>query len=86
MYTYFKAINNHTLVNKETQQLLFKKHAKFFSFKDESRYYGYGFQINHIGKAVTIGHGGVRNGVGSRFEYYPKEDYYVIVLSNYGYP
>jgi len=23
-------------------------------------------------------------GVGSRFEYYPKEDYYVIVLSNYG--
>jgi CubicO group peptidase (beta-lactamase class C family) len=84
LYTYFKAINNHTLVNKETQQLLFKKHAKFFSFKDESRYYGYGFQINHIGKAVTIGHGGVRNGVGSRFEYYPKEDYYVIVLSNYG--
>jgi CubicO group peptidase (beta-lactamase class C family) len=84
LYTYFKAINNHTLVNKETQQLLFKKHAKFFSFKDESRYYGYGFQINRVGKAITIGHDGVRPGVGSRFEYYPKEDYYVIVLSNYG--
>ena len=84
LYTYFKAINNHTLVNKETQQLLFKKHAKFFSFKDESRYYGYGFQINRVGKAITIGHDGVRPGVVSRFEYYPKEDYYVIVLSNYG--
>lgn len=84
LYTYFKAINNHTLVSKETQQLLFKKHAKFFSFEDESRYYGYGFAINKIGNALTIGHGGVRPGVGSRMEYYPKEDYYVIVLSNYG--
>ena len=84
LYTYFKAINNHMLISKETQELLHKKHAKFFSFEDESRHYGYGFQINRIGKALTIGHGGVRPGVGSRFEYYPKEDYYVIVLSNYG--
>ena len=84
LYTYFKAINNHTLVSKATQQLLFKKHATFFSFEDESRYYGYGFAINKIGNALTIGHGGVRPGVGSRMEYYPKEDYYVIVLSNYG--
>ena len=84
LYTYFKAINNHTFVNKETQELLHKKHAKFFVDKDESRHYGYGFQINQVGKAITIGHGGVRPGVGSRFEYYPEEDYYVIVLSNYG--
>jgi len=84
LYTYFKAINNHKLVSKETQQLLYKKHAKFFVTKDESRHYGYGFQTNSIGKALTIGHGGVFPGVGSRMEYYPKEDYYVIVLSNYG--
>ena len=84
LYTYFKAINNHTLVSRETKQLLHKKQAKFFSVEEESRYYGYGFQINRMGKAVTIGHGGVRPGVGSRMEYYPKEDYYVIVLSNYG--
>jgi len=84
LYTYFKAINNHTLVNKSTQQLLYKKHAKFFSFEDESRYYGYGFALNRIGKAETIGHGGVRPGVGSHMDYYPTEGYYVIVLSNYG--
>lgn len=84
LYTYFKAINNHILISKATQQLLFKKHATFFSFEDESRYYGYGFAINKIGNALTIGHGGVRPGVGSRMEYYPADDYYVIVLSNYG--
>jgi len=84
LYTYFKAINNHTLVSKENQELLHKKHVKFFSFDDESRYYGYGFAINRLGKAITIGHGGVFPGVGSRMEYYPEQDYYVIVLSNYG--
>ena len=84
LYTYFKAINTHTLVTKETQELLHKKHAEFFVDKDESRHYGYGFALNQVGKAITIGHGGVYPGVGSRFEYYPKEDYYVIVLSNYG--
>jgi CubicO group peptidase (beta-lactamase class C family) len=84
LYTYLKAINNHTLVSKESQELLFGKHAKFFDVPQESRYYGYGFAINRIGKALTIGHGGVRPGVGSQMEYYPKEDYYVIVLSNYG--
>ena len=84
LYTYFKAINNHTLVSKQTQEQLHKKQATFFSFEDESRYYGYGFEINRLGKALTIGHGGVRPGVGSRMEYYPEEDYYVIVLSNYG--
>jgi CubicO group peptidase (beta-lactamase class C family) len=84
LYTYFKAINNHTLVNKETQKLLHKKHAKLFVDKEESMHYGYGFRLNKHGKAITIGHGGVRPGVGSRFEYYPKTDHYVIVLSNYG--
>ncbi|MDN3643150.1 serine hydrolase domain-containing protein [Lutimonas halocynthiae] len=84
LYTYFKAINTHTIVSKGTQELLHKKHAKFFVDKDESRHYGYGFQLNQVGEAITIGHGGTYPGVGSRFEYYPKENYYVIVLSNYG--
>jgi hypothetical protein len=40
--------------------------------------------MSQQGAAINIGHGGVNTGVGSRFEYYPIEDYYVIVLSNYG--
>jgi len=84
LYTYFKAINNHTLVSKETQELLHKKHTKVFESKDASMHYGYGFKVIRAGKAITIGHGGVYPGVGSRFEYYPETDHYVIVLSNYG--
>ncbi len=84
LYTYFKAINTHTFISKETQELLHKKHVKIFEFKDFSYYYGYGFKMSQQGAAINIGHGGVNTGVGSRFEYYPKEDYYVIVLSNYG--
>lgn len=71
LLSYFKAINNHSLVNKQTQKALHKKQAKN---------YGYGFYISD----TSIGHGGVYPGVGSRFTYYPKTDYYVIVLSNYG--
>ena len=84
LYTYFKAINKHTFINRETKELLQKKHVKLFAAKEMSRFYGYGFEVNSIGKATTIGHRGVTIGVGSTFEYYPKEDYYVIVLSNYG--
>ena len=71
LYNYFKAINNHTIVQKETQELLFKKHTDV---------YGYGFYLSDD----AIGHGGVYPGVGSSFTYYPKTDHYVIVLSNYG--
>ena len=84
LYTYFKAINNHTLVNKETQELLHKKQTEIYVAKQESYHYGYGFKISQQGNAITIGHGGTFPGVGSRFEYYPEQDYYVIVLSNYG--
>ncbi len=84
LYTYFKAINNHTLISKETQELLHKKHVKIFEGKDFSFHYGYGFKMSQQGAAINIGHNGMNTGVGSRFEYYPKEDYYVIVLSNYG--
>ena len=71
LYTYFKAINNHTIVAKESQELLHKKHTEI---------YGYGFYLFDN----TIGHGGVYPGVGSSFNYYPKTGYYVIILSNYG--
>jgi CubicO group peptidase (beta-lactamase class C family) len=84
LYTFFKAINNHSIVNKQTQELIHKKLAKIHLGEEESYHYGYGFKISQQGKAITIGHGGVFPGVGSRFEYYPKKDYYVIVLSNYG--
>ena len=84
LYTYFKAINNHTIINKETQELLHKKQVEIYVNEDVSFHYGYGFSVSRKGKLVTIGHGGVYPGVGSRFEYYPETGHYVIILSNYG--
>jgi CubicO group peptidase (beta-lactamase class C family) len=71
LYTYFKAINNHTVLSKQTQEILHKKHTEN---------YGYGFYLLDD----TIGHGGTYPGIGSCFTYYPNTDYYVIILSNYG--
>jgi len=86
LYRYFKAINQHKIVNSQTQALLFKKHTTKFS-SDAAQthiHYGYGFMLSQNGAAYSVGHGGVDYGVGSRFDYYPAQDIYVIVLSNYG--
>ena len=86
LYRYFKAINENKIISSETQALLFTKHTTRYSSEAEKTHlsYGYGFMLNQNGEAYSIGHGGVDYGVGSRFEYYPKQDIYVVVLSNYG--
>ena len=84
MYTYFKAINSHEIVNQTSQEKLYEKHAKVFAIEGLARDYGYGFTITTDGNVSFIGHGGSKGGAGSRFEYYPSQDLYVIVLSNYG--
>jgi len=84
LYAYLKAINNHTLVNKSTQELLHHKHAKRYEVENQSAHYGYGFYIMRKGKTISIGHGGANFGVGSHCYYYPETDHYVVVLSNYG--
>ncbi len=43
------------------------KHAKRYIAEECSRHYGYGFEIDQVRKTMTIGHGGVDAGVGSRF-------------------
>jgi len=86
LYKYFKAINKHQLINAQTKELLFKKHTTRASSEGAQNhiYYGYGFMQTQNGKAISLGHGGVDYGIGSRFDYYPAQDMYVIVLSNYG--
>jgi CubicO group peptidase (beta-lactamase class C family) len=86
LYHYFKAINQHKIINKETKEIIFKKHTTKMSSESTQTHihYGYGFMTNQNGKAISVGHNGVDYGVGSRFEYYPEQDIYVIVLSNYG--
>jgi len=86
LYRYFKAINEQQLINAQTKELLFKNHATKTSSKGAQNhiYYGYGFMQTQNGKAISFGHAGVDYGVGSRFDYYPAQDMYVIVLSNYG--
>lgn len=88
LYAYYRAINTHKIVSKSTQQTLHKKHVKLFSDKilDADVYYGYGFKASRHGKAQLTGHAGRMAGVGARLDYYPTHDYYVIVLSNYGFP
>jgi CubicO group peptidase (beta-lactamase class C family) len=83
LYTFFKAINTNKIVTKKSQEFLQKKHVKIFEWQGEKNYYGYGFNIIEKDSDTSIGHSGVVNGNGSRFEYYPKSDIYVIVLSNY---
>jgi CubicO group peptidase (beta-lactamase class C family) len=86
LYRYFKAINQHKIINKKTKEIIFKKHTTKISSESTQTHihYGYGIMTNQNGKAISIGHNGVDYGVGSRFEYYPEQDIYVIVLSNYG--
>ncbi|MGK0212120.1 MAG: CubicO group peptidase (beta-lactamase class C family) [Polaribacter sp.] len=84
LYTFFKAINNKKIISEEFQNILQKKHVKIFEWNEEIQYYGYGFNITKKGQIETMGHSGVVSGTGSRFEYYSNQDYYVIVLSNYG--
>ena len=86
LYTYFKAINSHSLISQPTKELMFTPHVKQYAIEglDTESKYGYGFTINRSGKANTVGHDGVDSGFGSRFAYYPEQDMYVIVLSNYG--
>ncbi|MCK0180080.1 beta-lactamase family protein [Flavobacteriaceae bacterium S0862] len=84
LYTYLKAINKHTLVNKDTQELLHQKQAKRFETDNLSMHYGYGFYIIKKVETVSVGHGGTYHGVGSHCYYYPETDHYIIVLSNYG--
>jgi len=84
LYTFFKAINAHQLISEESKILMQQKHILSLDFLDQKSFYGYGFIINHLGKAHSIGHDGAYHGIGSCFEYYPEQDYYVIVLSNYG--
>ncbi|WKK67120.1 serine hydrolase domain-containing protein [Lutimonas zeaxanthinifaciens] len=86
LYRYFKSINEEVVINGKTKELMFSVHATPYSSEDldTDSQYGYGFAINRSGKATTIGHDGVDLGIGSRFAYYPEQDIYVIVLSNYG--
>jgi len=86
LYKYFKALNQGKLLSQDTFSLMQKKHAVKGEMLTEQNniYYGYGLFLTEHGKAKSIGHNGVDWGVGSRFEYYPEQDIYVIVLSNYG--
>ncbi|OJJ14272.1 hypothetical protein BKI52_43080 [marine bacterium AO1-C] len=88
LYKYFRAINTGKLISPKMRAVLFNKQTKVFDFKAIEAYesYGYGFHIQQAGKLKNIGHSGRKMGVGSRFEYFPAQDMYVIVLSNYGFP
>jgi len=86
LYTYFKAINSTSIINETSKRWIYERKVPASTFSDNfSSYYTYGFEIKNQGKASTIGHTGKNFGVGSSFQYYPKQDYYVIILSNYGF-
>ncbi len=79
MLTWQEAIKNHVLLNKETTQMAF---ANYTLNNGEPIHYGYGWHIKELDSKLSYEHGGSIFGFKSMGVYLPKEDIYVIGLSN----
>jgi len=79
LLTWNRAIHAGKLVKKETLQKAFTD----YKLKNgKSTHYGYGWEINEINGSPTLEHGGGIFGYATFGTYLPKEDVYVIVLTN----
>lgn len=79
MLLWNQAIHNNTLITEKSKLLAFT------SYKDKSGkpfYYGYGWSINELNGVPTLEHSGGIFGYSTFGLYAPKENIYVIVLSN----
>lgn len=74
-----QAIKNNILIKKETSENLFTN----YTLNDRSNTnYGYGWHIRNIDNVKTYEHGGSIFGFKSMAVYIPREDIYVVILSN----
>ncbi|WP_108425216.1 serine hydrolase domain-containing protein [Flagellimonas amoyensis] len=79
MLVWEEAIKNHVLLGKETTQMAF---TNYTLNNGKPINYGYGWHIKEFGSVLSYEHGGSIFGFKSMGVYLPKEDVYVIGLSN----
>ena len=83
LYKFMKALNSNTILNTETTKEFVSRRVENLTIPIYKSWYGYGFYINERFGKENYGHAGGIPGVSSRCEYYPENDIYVIVISNY---
>lgn len=79
LFKWNQALQSYKLVKKETMDKALTKY-KLANGKEIG--YGYGFRVGFIQESQSIWHGGLINGFISSAMCLPKEDVYVVVLSN----
>jgi CubicO group peptidase (beta-lactamase class C family) len=79
LFKWQQALQTYKLVKKETLQKAFTRY-KLANGKETS--YGYGWRFGFIQESPSIWHGGLINGFMTMAMYLPKEDVYVVILSN----
>lgn len=79
LFKWQQAIQSYKLVKKETLEKAFTRY-KLVNGKEIN--YGYGWRFGFIQQSPSIWHGGLINGFMTMAMYLPKEDVYVVVLSN----
>jgi len=79
LFKWQQAVQSYKLVKKETLEKAFTRY-KLANGKESN--YGYGWRFGFIQQESSIWHGGLINGFMSMEMYLPKEDVYVVVLSN----
>jgi len=79
LFKWQQAVQLYKLVKKETLEKAFTRYT-LANGKETS--YGYGWRFGFIQQSPSIGHGGLISGFKTMALYLPKEDVYVVVLSN----
>jgi CubicO group peptidase (beta-lactamase class C family) len=79
LFKWQQAVQSYKLVKKETLEKAFTRY-KLANGRETS--YGYGWRFGFIQESPSIWHGGLINGFMTMGMYLPKEDVYVVVLSN----
>ena len=83
LYAFLKALNTGVLISDATRSEFTSRKVENLNLPIYQSWYGYGFYENERYGNLNFGHAGGIPGGSSRCEYYPAQDVYVIVSSNY---
>ncbi|PIB31332.1 hypothetical protein BFP77_01830 [Maribacter sp. 4U21] len=83
MYKFMYGVNKEKLTTNLIKRKFTSKKVPNLDIPIYKSWYGYGFYINERNGNLNFGHAGGIPGVSSRCEYYPEQDIYIIVISNY---
>lgn len=83
LYKFMYGLNHDKLIADSIKQEFTSKKIPNLTIPIYKSWYGYGFYVNERNGNLNYGHAGGIPGVSSRCEYYPKQDIYIITISNY---